>query len=334
MKNKINKKYTYRITIIVTLCIVLMLLLFIWSLMTGQYPLSLHRIISGEKMQAMVFKRLRLPRALMGIIGGFGLGIAGNVYQMVFKNPLASPDIVGVSSGASAGAAFAIVMISSAVPVVSLSAFAGAFITLIITLLIAYVVPGKSSYNIVLSGIAIHSLAQTFLMILKLAADPEKQLASIEYWIMGSLNAISIDSIWLPLIATIAGFIIMLLLYRQIMILSVNEDEAAALGVNVTIIRLLILTIATFVVSSIICTTGLISFIGLIAPHMARLLTGRNDTKTFIISGLTGSIILTVADIFARSAAGTELPVSVFTSLLGAPVLIILLVKKHRGQYI
>lgn len=285
-------------------------------------------------MQVMVFKRLRLPRALMGIIGGFGLGIAGNVYQMVFKNPLASPDIVGVSSGASAGAAFAIVMISSAVPVVSLSAFAGAFITLIITLLIAYVVPGKSSYNIVLSGIAIHSLAQTFLMILKLAADPEKQLASIEYWIMGSLNAISIDSIWLPLIATIAGFIIMLLLYRQIMILSVNEDEAAALGVNVTIIRLLILTIATFVVSSIICTTGLISFIGLIAPHMARLLTGRNDTKTFIISGLTGSIILTVADIFARSAAGTELPVSVFTSLLGAPVLIILLVKKHRGQYI
>ena len=334
MKNKINKKYTYRITIIVTLCIVLMLLLFIWSLMTGQYPLSLHRIILGEKMQVMVFKRLRLPRALMGIIGGFGLGIAGNVYQMVFKNPLASPDIVGVSSGASAGAAFAIVMISSAVPVVSLSAFAGAFITLIITLLIAYVVPGKSSYNIVLSGIAIHSLAQTFLMILKLAADPEKQLASIEYWIMGSLNAISIDSIWLPLIATIAGFIIMLLLYRQIMILSVNEDEAAALGVNVTIIRLLILTIATFVVSSIICTTGLISFIGLIAPHMARLLTGRNDTKTFIISGLTGSIILTVADIFARSAAGTELPVSVFTSLLGAPVLIILLVKKHRGQYI
>ena len=334
MKKKINKKYTYRITIIVTLCIVLMLLLFIWSLMTGQYPLSLNRIISGEKMQVMVFKRLRLPRALMGIIGGFGLGIAGNVYQMVFKNPLASPDIVGVSSGASAGAAFAIVMISSAVPVVSLSAFAGAFITLIITLLIAYVVPGKSSYNIVLSGIAIHSLAQTFLMILKLVADPEKQLASIEYWIMGSLNAISIDSIWLPLIATIAGFIIMLLLYRQIMILSVNEDEAAALGVNVTIIRLLILTIATFVVSSIICTTGLISFIGLIAPHMARLLTGRNDTKTFIISGLTGSIILTVADIFARSAAGTELPVSVFTSLLGAPVLIILLVKKHRGQYI
>lgn len=131
-----------------------------------------------RKCRLWYLKGLRLPRALMGIIGGFGLGIAGNVYQMVFKNPLASPDIVGVSSGASAGAAFAIVMISSAVPVVSLSAFAGAFITLIITLLIAYVVPGKSSYNIVLSGIAIHSLAQTFLMILKLAADPEKQLAS------------------------------------------------------------------------------------------------------------------------------------------------------------
>ena len=304
------------------------------SLFIGKYRITLTGLIAGDSMQWQVFLTLRASRAVIGAIGGFVLGMAGFVYQTVFRNPLASPDIIGVSSGASAGAAFAIVMISSAVPVVSLSAFAGAFITLIVTLLIAYVVPGKSSYNIVLSGIAIHSLAQTFLMILKLAADPEKQLASIEYWIMGSLNAISIDSIWLPLIATIAGFIIMLLLYRQIMILSVNEDEAAALGVNVTIIRLLILTIATFVVSSIICTTGLISFIGLIAPHMARLLTGRNDTKTFIISGLTGSIILTVADIFARSAAGTELPVSVFTSLLGAPVLIILLVKKHRGQYI
>lgn len=331
MKISGNKNYVYRISIIAVLCLALIAALFIWSLMTGQYPLSLQGIVSGEKMQLMVFKRLRLPRALMGVIGGFGLGIAGNVYQMVFKNPLASPDVVGVSSGASAGAAFSIVMISSAMSVVSLSAFAGAFITLIITLIIAYIVPGKSSYSIVLAGIAIHSLAQTFLMFLKLIADPEKQLASIEYWIMGSLNAISADSLIIPTVSTIAGFIIMLLLYRQIMLLSVNEDEAVALGVNVTIIRLIILAVATFVVSSIICTTGLISFIGLIAPHIARLLTGRNNMHTFVISGLCGSIILTAADIFARSIANTELPVSIFTSLLGAPLLIFLLIKKHKN---
>ena len=162
-------------------------------------------------------------------------------------------------------------------------------------------VPGKNRYTIILTGIAIHSVAQTILMFLKLAADPEKQLASIEYWIMGSLNGISIDSIAIPFFITFIGFFIILLLYRQILILSINEDEAASLGVNVTIFRFIILITATLIVSSIICVTGLISFIGLIAPHIARLLTGRNDRFTYISSGFAGTIIMTLSDIFARS---------------------------------
>ena len=184
----------------------------------------------------------------------------------------------------------------------------------------------------VLAGIAIHSVAQTILMFLKLAADPEKQLASIEYWIMGSLNGVSKDSLAIPFFVTCAGFIIMTLLYRQILILSINEDEAAALGVNVTVLRFIILMIATLIVSSIICVTGLISFIGLIAPHIARLLTRRNDRYTYISSGLAGAIIMTLADIFARSVSSSELPVSIFTSLLGAPLLIILLIKANKKE--
>ncbi|MFQ8901317.1 MAG: iron chelate uptake ABC transporter family permease subunit [Lachnospira eligens] len=128
----------------------------------------------------------------------------------------------------------------------------------------AYLVPGRNSYTIVLAGIAIHSVAQTILMFLKLAADPEKQLASIEYWIMGSLNGVSKDSLAIPFFVTCAGFIIMTLLYRQILILSINEDEAAALGVNVTVLRFIILMIATLIVSSIICVTGLISLLDLL----------------------------------------------------------------------
>ena len=126
--------------------------------------------------------------------------------------------------------------------------------------------------TIVLAGIAIHSVAQTILMFLKLAADPEKQLASIEYWIMGSLNGISRNSLAIPFLTTLAGFIIMAMLYRQVLILSTSEEEAVSLGVNVTSLRFIILMLATLVVSSIICVTGLISFIGLIAPHIARLL--------------------------------------------------------------
>ena len=329
---KNTSNYRNKIILLSVIQVLLLLAVLVWSVITGQYPLTLKSLLSGDTMSIMVFKRLRLPRALMGIIGGFGLSISGYIYQLIFKNPLASPDIVGVSSGASAGAALAIVAVSATVPVISISAFIGAVTALIITLLTAYLVPGRNSYTIVLAGIAIHSVAQTILMFLKLAADPEKQLASIEYWIMGSLNGISRDSLAIPFLTTLAGFIIMAMLYRQVLILSTSEEEAVSLGVNVTILRFIILMLATLVVSSIICVTGLISFIGLIAPHIARLLTKRNDIFTYITSGLTGAILLTLADILARSVSTSELPVSIFTSLLGAPLLIILLIRANKKE--
>lgn len=329
-KNTYN--YRNKIILLSAIQVLLLLAVLVWSVITGQYPLTLKSLLSGDTMSIMVFKRLRLPRALMGVIGGFGLSISGYIYQLIFKNPLASPDIVGVSSGASAGAALAIVAVSASVPVISISAFIGAVTALIITLLTAYLVPGRNSYTIVLAGIAIHSVAQTILMFLKLAADPEKQLASIEYWIMGSLNGISRDSLAIPFLTTLAGFIIMAMLYRQVLILSTSEEEAVSLGVNVAILRFIILMLATLIVSSIICVTGLISFIGLIAPHIARLLTKRNDIFTYITSGLTGAILLTLADILARSVSTSELPVSIFTSLLGAPLLIILLIRANKKE--
>ena len=329
---KNTSNYRNKIILLSVIQVLLLIVVLVWSVITGQYPLTLKSLLSGDTMSIMVFKRLRLPRALMGVIGGFGLSISGYIYQLIFKNPLASPDIVGVSSGASAGAALAIVAVSASIPFISISAFIGAVTALIITLLTAYLVPGRNSYTIVLAGIAIHSVAQTILMFLKLAADPEKQLASIEYWIMGSLNGISIDSIAIPFFITFIGFFIILLLYRQILILSINEDEAASLGVNVTIFRFIILITATLIVSSIICVTGLISFIGLIAPHIARLLTGRNDRFTYISSGFAGTIIMTLSDIFARSLSSSELPVSIFTSVIGAPLLIILLIKSNKKE--
>ena len=329
---KNTSNYWNKIILLSVIQVLLLLAVLVWSVITGQYPLTLKSLLSGDTMSIMVFKRLRLPRALMGVIGGFGLSISGYIYQLIFKNPLASPDIVGVSSGAGAGAALAIVAVSASVPVISISAFIGAVTALIITLLTAYLVPGRNSYTIVLAGIAIHSVAQTILMFLKLAADPEKQLASIEYWIMGSLNGISRDSLAIPFLTTLAGFIIMAMLYRQVLILSTSEEEAVSLGVNVTILRFIILMLATLVVSSIICVTGLISFIGLIAPHIARLLTKRNDIFTYITSGLAGAILLTLADILARSVSTSELPVSIFTSLLGAPLLIILLIRANKKE--
>ena len=309
---KNTSNYWNKIILLSVIQVLLLLAVLVWSVITGQYPLTLKSLLSGDTMSIMVFKRLRLPRALMGVIGGFGLSISGYIYQLIFKNPLASPDIVGVSSGASAGAALAIVAVSASVPVISISAFIGAVTALIITLLTAYLVPGRNSYTIVLAGIAIHSVAQTILM--------------------GSLNGISRDSLAIPFLTTLTGFIIMALLYRQILILSTSEEEAVSLGVHVTSLRFIILMLATLVVSSIICVTGLISFIGLIAPHIARLLTKRNDIFTYITSGFTGAILLTLADILARSVSTSELPVSIFTSILGAPLLIILLIRANKKE--
>ena len=320
--------YRNKIILLSVMWALLLIAVFTWSVLTGQYPLTLKGLLSGDTMSIMVFKRLRLPRAIMGIIGGFGLSISGYVYQMIFKNPLASPDVVGVSSGASAGAAFAIVAVSSLTPVVSISAFAGGIIALIITLLVAYLVPGRNSYTIVLAGIAIHSVAQTILMFLKLAADPEKQLASIEYWIMGSLNGISIYSIGSNVILCAVCLLIIFLLYRQILMLSLDDAEGKMLGVNVNQIRMLVLLIATLATSSVISMTGLISFISLLAPHGARMLLKNNRLSTMLLSGLIGGCLLTFGDILARSVCSTELPVSIFTSIIGAPFLIYLCIRR------
>jgi iron complex transport system permease protein len=185
---------------------------------------------------------------------------------------------------------------------------------------------GRNS-TIVLAGIAVHSLAQTALMCLKLTADPERELASIEYWIMGSLNGINAYSIGGNLILCLLCLTILFLLHRQVVLLSTEEGEARMLGVNVKRLRLVVLLIATLVVASVISLTGLISFVGLLAPHGARLLTKHNRMGTMVLSGFLGGVLLCGADILAKSVAATELPISIFTSLLGAPFLIFLVIK-------
>ena len=178
-----------------TLAMTFLVIAFVSALTTGKYPISLADLCAGEPMAVRTFTILRLPRALMGLVGGFGLGVAGFVYQTVFRNPLASPDIIGVSSGASAGAAFAILFISAASPSTTVFAFVGGLLAVCLSLGLTALSPVKEHSSIVLAGIAVHALAQTFLMVLKLMADPEKQLASIEYWIMGSLAGVTASKI-------------------------------------------------------------------------------------------------------------------------------------------
>lgn len=302
-----------------------------WSLFVGKYPLSLTLLLHGDAMQRKVFLTLRLARTIMAVVGGFALGASGFVFQTVFRNPLASPDIIGVSSGASAAAAAGILLfgVSSAVTACS---FLGALLSVVLAVVLASLDRSGKKSTIVLAGIAIHALAQTALMCLKLTSDPERQLASIEYWIMGSLGGISIYRIGGNLILCALCVAVLFLLHRQSLLLSSEEGEARMLGVCVGKLRFIILIVATLAVSCVISLTGLISFIGLLAPHIARLLTRDNSRKTLLLSGILGGCLLCLADILARSVASVELPVSIFTSLLGAPFLIALVVRQRRLQ--
>lgn len=309
-----------------TAATVLLALLALLSLLVGKYPLSLEKLIAGDGLQRRVFWTLRCSRTLVGVTGGFALGVAGFVYQTVFRNPLASPDIIGVSSGASAGAAAGILFLSGSAAVTA-CAFSGALMAVVLALALSGLDRSGKNSTIVLAGIAVHSLAQTALMCLKLTADPERQLASIEYWIMGSLSGISLHSIGGNLALCALCLAVLFLLHRQIILLSAEEGEARMLGVDVGTMRLAVLLIATLVVSGVVSLTGLVSFVGLLAPHGARLLIGDHRRGTMFLSGLLGGCLLCGADILARIVAAAELPVSIFTSLLGAPFLIYLIVK-------
>ena len=314
---------------ICTCCVLLLTVLAAASLFVGKYPLSLDRLLSGDAYQWRIFLTLRLSRTVVGVLGGFTLGAAGFVYQTVFRNPLASPDIIGVSSGASAGAAVGILFLTGAASV-TVCAFAGALLAMTLALGLSSLDRSGKHQTIVLAGIAVHSLAQTALMLLKLTADPEQELAAIEYWIMGSLNGISIYSVGGNLLLSVLCVLSLFLLHRQIVLLSAEEGEARMLGVNVTRLRLVTLLVSTLAVSSVVSLTGLISFVGLLAPHVSRMLIKSNKSGTMLLSGLSGGCLLCAADLLARSVAATELPVSIFTSLVGAPFLVALIIRGRR----
>lgn len=326
MKPVVYRKNTYLFSLV---ALFMLLAAIVASLFVGKYPLTLRGMLSGDAQQVRVFWTLRFSRTVMAAAGGFALGVCGFVYQTVFRNSLASPDVIGVSSGASAGAAAGILFLSGTAAT-TLCAFLGALSAVIMALVLSMLDKNGKNSTIVLAGIAVHALAQTALMALKLMADPERQLASIEYWIMGSLSAISSHSMRPNLLLCALCLLALFALHRQIILLSAEEGEARTLGVRVGRLRLIVLLTATLCVAAVVSLTGLISFIGLLAPHAARMLTRDNRPGTMLLSGFCGGILLCIGDMLARCVASTELPVSIFTSLLGAPFLIYLLVKGRR----
>lgn len=311
---------------------------FIASICVGKYPFSLREIIAilagGEaaEIKRNVFFNLRVPRTIMALLAGIGLGMTGAVYQTIFKNPLASPDIIGVANGANLGAAVAIVLFGYNALFIAMSAFLGGMLVMLLVIMLVRSTTNANTTTYILSGIILRAVSEAGIMLLKFFADPEKELAAIEFWSMGSLGHVTADKLFSILPLFLAGFIGLVLIRRQVSLLGLEDDESRTLGVRLSLVRFAVLACSTLMVSSIICITGLINFIGLIAPHIARLMFKRSGFASCMLAALAGAIILLVSDCLARSVYSAEIPISILTTFIGVPFLIYFMRRKRAGQ--
>lgn len=319
------KKSNLSLIIIIVICIVL----FVFSLLIGSFDLSIIDIIdillgkNDSLIQSNVFYHLRIPRAIMGLYAGVALGFVGSIYQVLFCNPLASPDLTGVASGASLGAALAIVIGAGSLLEKTFGAFIFGMLSLILVIFLVRTTKTKELSTYILAGIIISSLADAGIMMLKYVADPLGELASIEFWTMGSLASITLDKVLLSLLLGIVPFILLCLAHHRIVILSLGDENAKYLGLNAKGQRIVILLLTTWLIASVIAITGVISFVGLIAPHITYLFLKKRTGCFYIVSGLIGAIIILIADMLARSLVfGAELPLSVLTILFASPMLL------------
>ena len=274
---------------------------------------------------------MRLPRVLVACMVGCSLSAAGATFQGVFKNPMASPDILGASGGAAFGAALAIMFgLSSAL--ITVFAFVGALLTVALVFLIARRAPGQSTVSLILAGIMIGSLFSAGTSYLKLVADPSNQLPAITYWLMGSLSGTQRSTVPVAAVPMAIGLVPLLLLRWRLNVLSLGDSEARALGVNVGALRTVLILCATLVTAASIAVSGTIGWVGLVIPHLSRKLIGSDQRGLLPCSMLVGAAFLLVVDDVSRNLLATEIPIGILTAVVGAPFFIWLLLRKEKTQ--
>ncbi|MDA3730661.1 iron ABC transporter permease [Niameybacter massiliensis] len=317
--------------------VVMLLGLSIVCLGLGRYnlsPIEVLKTLIGlepEKMAHTVVFGMRIPRILLVILSGCGLALSGHVYQVVFRNPLVSPDILGVGSGCSFGAAFAMVFLGGSFYIVGTTAFICGILVVTLTLTLARRSTHKT-LSLVLWGIVMSSIASSGLMLMKYSADPTKHLPSIEFWLMGGFYNANYNTVVLVGLCVAVGMIILFSLRWKLKVLMLGDEQAQALGVSVKKVRLLALGMATLIVATIISVVGLVSWIGLIAPHLAKLYTKREDLSCACASMCFGGILLLGADTCARTLFPAELPISILTSFMGAMMLAVILIQSTKAS--
>ncbi len=321
---------------LIPLLLVGLILALLLAAATGAFPIPPGRIVAvlagrdGDAQAAAVLWNIRLPRVLAAALVGAALSGAGAAYQTVFRNPLVSPDILGVSAGAGFGAVLGI-LLGLPVLAIQLMGFGTGLATVGLVLLLSLSLRGGGQVLVmVLCGIAIGALAGAGISLVKLLADPESQLPAITFWLMGSLAGIKRPDVAAALPAIVTGLVPLILLRWRICLLALGDDEARSLGVEAGRLRLLVIACATLVTAAAVSMAGVIGWVGLMVPHMARLATGPRFDRLLPATLLAGAAFMVLVDTAARSIATMEVPLGILTAVLGAPVFLWLLARGAR----
>lgn len=322
--------------------LLLLLAAALFSFWIGYYPLTPRQVVlaflsrlgyEGEILpQAVtIFWSIRLPRILSAVFIGASLSVAGAAYQGMFRNPLVSPDILGVSSGASLGAAFAIL---NGAPnwAVQAAAFAGGVAAVAASYLISRKSAHSHTLSLVLTGSMIMALCNAGVTMIKYVADPNDVLQQITFWLMGSLTKTDMDAFLWSFPPMAAGLAVILLLRWQLNLLTLEEEEARSLGIHIRRYRLLFIAASTLLSAAAVCLGGLIGWVGLMIPHLARALVGVDYGRLIPASAMLGAGYLVLMDDLARSLLSMELPLGVVTSIMGAPFFVYLIIKKKERR--
>lgn len=329
-------------------CIVMLMLVlmavFAASLLVGRYSMAPDQIATlileklglgnfgNSRAAHNAFFIIRLPRNIGAMIVGGGLACAGAVFQGVFKNPMSSPDILGAATGAGFGAACGILLAFST-SLVQLFSFTGGLLAVLLSCVIARHIEGGSStpVTLVLTGIVVSGIFQAGISLTKYVADPNSTLPSITLWLMGTFSNLNWSDVGQMAILIGLSLIPMFLCRWRLSVLAMGDEEAKTLGVNVPLLTGAMIVCATLITSTTVAFCGVIGWIGLVVPHMARSMVGSDYAKLLPASALMGAAFTLIVDAIARSLLPIELPLGILTALIGAPFFLALLKRNHGG---
>ena len=316
--------------------IVLYLIIFVVSLFLGRYVVFITDFFCNNnrdfELEKSIILNLRLPRAIMATLAGVSLSLSGLIYQETFQNDLVSPDLLGVTQGAGVGASIAIVLCLSNY-LIALFAFLFGAITVLITVLISKVFRNKNNITLILSGLIVGSFMSSVLTTIKYFVNPETQLATIVYWLMGSFANIEYNNIIFVLPIVLIMFMVLLLISHRINLIALGKEETETKGINYIFYRNMIIVIATILTATTVSCCGTIGWVGLIIPHITKTIIGRDVNKSLPICAIFGAIFTLIADILSRTLVQSEIPISAITGIIGSIIFTLILIYYSKMKY-